>query len=120
MIFMSTLRDLLRQMKSLGKLIVEEDINKLSFSGVQSWHYGFALWYASELLSLIDFFFPLDKEIEKRILQQKIAELEQKQKEGMNKKNAEQGMAQNFKRSVIRRNRRGYPRFYGQTRQMVW
>jgi len=117
---MSSLRDLLRQMKSLGKLMVKEDINELSFSGIQSWHYGFALWYASELLSLLDFFYPLEKQIEKRILQQKIIELEEEQKEIELRKYAKSKLAQNTKRDIVRRDRRRNTRFYGQTRQMVW
>lgn len=98
-------RDFLRQMKSLGKMIVKDDIGNLDFSSLSNyWQYGAALWYASEMLILLDFFFPLDKQIEKARLKNEILKIKQIQED--NNKNAKQSMAQNFKRDNFRGIRR--------------
>lgn len=97
-------RDILRQMKSLGKLIVKDDIGNLDFSSLKNyWQYGAVLWYTSEMLMILDFFFPLDKQIEKARLKNEIIKIKQLQEDN---KNAEQQLAQNNKRIDFRGIRR--------------
>ena len=75
-------------MKSLGKMMVEDDIHDLGLydyygrkghidhpSKIHHWQLGLGVWYASEMLSLVNFFFPFSKQIEKNKLQQEITKL---------------------------------------------
>jgi len=77
-------------MKSLGKMMVEDDIHDLGLydyygrkghidhpSKIHHWQLGLGIWYASEMLSLVNFFFPFTKQIEKNKLQQEINKLKQ-------------------------------------------
>jgi hypothetical protein len=79
-------------MKSLGKMMVEDDIHDLGLydyynrkghidhpSKIHHWQLGLGVWYASEMLSLVNFFFPFTKQIEKNKLQQEVNRLEQLQ-----------------------------------------
>lgn len=74
-----------REMKSIGKFLVKDDLSDViklanlnlnDISPLDQWQYGAILWWASEVLSLLNFFFPFDKQIEKNRLQQKIQEIE--------------------------------------------
>ena len=75
-------------MKSLGKMMVEDDLHDLGLydyynrkghidhpSKIHHWQLGLGVWYASEMLSLINFFFPFTKQIKKTQLQQEINKL---------------------------------------------
>ncbi len=44
-------------------------------SKIHHWQLGLGIWYASEMLSLVNFFFPFTKQIEKNKLQQEISKL---------------------------------------------
>lgn len=114
----SVWRKLFRQMKQLGKMMVEDDIHDLGLfdyydreghrdhpSLLHHWQYGVALWYFSELLSLIDFFFPFEKQLEKTQLRKQIQYYKQLQ-EREKKKNAQQQMAQDYLRTAFRGIRR--------------
>ena len=46
-------------------------------SKIHHWQLGLGIWYASEMLSLVNFFFPFTKQIEKNKLQQEILNLNQ-------------------------------------------
>ena len=46
-------------------------------SKIHHWQLGLGIWYASEMLSLVNFFFPFTKQIEKNKLEQEINKLEQ-------------------------------------------
>lgn len=70
-------KQLFEQMRFVGKYIVKEDIKDFGNLKVDShWQYGFLLWLFSDLLTLLNIFFPFDKEIEKAKLKTKIEELE--------------------------------------------
>lgn len=97
---MGTVRDMLRQMKSFGKLLVSEDLDNFgSLNPLDHWQYGIALWYFSEMLLLLDTFFPLEKELEKARINNKIKILKEKQ-------NAVKQVAQNSVRDPFRGIRR--------------
>jgi len=71
--------------------MVEDDIHDLGLysysnraghidhpSKVHHWQLGFGIWYLSEMLSLMNFFFPFGKQMEKKVkLQQEINKREQ-------------------------------------------
>ena len=70
-------------MKALGKMMVADDIHDLGLydyygrkghidhpSKVHHWQLGLAIWYASEILTLCNFFFPFSKQMEKAKIQQ--------------------------------------------------
>lgn len=92
-------QNLFKQMKSLGKLMVMENIEDFGdFGYTKEWQYGVILWYASELFSLINFFFPFDKQLEKAQLKQNINNLKRL-------KNAKSRRAQSNKQDFRRRGR---------------
>ena len=78
-------------MKTLGKMMVEDDIHDVGLldyynrkghidhpSKIHHWQFGFGIWYLSELLSLLNFFFPFEKQMKKKVqLQQEINKLKQ-------------------------------------------
>lgn len=72
-------RNLFRQMKSLGKMMVEDDIHDVGLynysnrrghidhpSKLHHWQLGIGIWYLSELLSLFNFLFPFEKQLKKK------------------------------------------------------
>ena len=77
-------------MKTLGKMMVEDDLHDLGLfdyynrkghidhpSKIHHWQLGLGIWYASELLTLCNFFFPFSKQMEKAQIQQKLNKLNQ-------------------------------------------
>ena len=83
-------RNLFRQMKTLGKMMVEDDLHDIGLysyydrkghidhpSKIHHWQLGLGIWYASEMLTLFNFFFPFSKQVQKNKLQQEINKLEQ-------------------------------------------
>jgi hypothetical protein len=93
-------QNLFKQMKSLGKLMVMENIDDFGdFGYTKEWQYGLMLWYASELLSLVNFFFPFSKQLEKAQLEQNIQKLEAL-------KNAKSSISQSNQQDFLKRRRR--------------
>lgn len=75
-------------MRLLGKTLVKDDLHDFGYftyfdrdghkdhpSPLHHWQYGLILWTLSEYLSLINMFFPLDREIEKAHLKNRIEEI---------------------------------------------
>lgn len=66
-------------MKSLGKMMVEDDIHDVGLfsysnrnghidhpSKIHHWQLGLGIWYFSEMLNLVNFFFPFEKQLKKK------------------------------------------------------
>nr|BDI55185.1 MAG: hypothetical protein [uncultured archaeon] len=88
-------------MKSLGKMMVEDDIHDLGLfdysnrkghidhpSKIHHWQLGLGIWYLSEMLNLINFFFPFEKQMKKKAqIQQQIDKLREIKVDYVNRKN---------------------------------
>lgn len=73
---MSKSRQLFRQLRELGKFIVKDDLENPEL--ISNLSLGVTIWWFSEILTLLDFFFPFDKQIEKAQIKKKIKELKRK------------------------------------------
>jgi hypothetical protein len=75
---------LFSELRSVGQFLIKNDLNgdkKVSLMNVESlpqWQTGAAMWWASEMLTLLNFFFPIDKMQEKKALREKIEILKQR------------------------------------------
>jgi len=102
-------------MKSLGKMMVEDDIHDVGLfnysnrkghidhpSKVHHWQFGVAIWYASEMLNLLNFFFPFKNQMKKAQYQQEINKLKELRLKYANQKNPQRNKQNHF-REVGRR-----------------
>lgn len=68
-------------------------------SKVHHWQLGLGIWYLSEMLNLVNFFFPFEKQIKKKAqLQQEINKLKELKLNYANQKNS-----QRYKQNPFRR-----------------
>lgn len=99
---------ILSQIRTLGKWLVKDDIHDFGYftyfdrNGhedhplpLHHWQYGLMLWMASEYLTLMNMFYPFDKQIEKAKIKNKIKELK--------KKNAKQPNTQFNRQNALRK-----------------
>ena len=76
------------QLRKIGKVMVKDDLHDFGYfiyknreghkehpSPLHHWQYGTIIWALSEYLTLLNMFFPFDREIRKRNLQTKINRL---------------------------------------------
>ena len=81
------------QLRKIGKVMVKDDLHDFGYfvyknreghkdhpSPLHHWQYGTIIWALSEYLTLLNTFFPFDREIRKRNIQAKITRLRSRRK----------------------------------------
>lgn len=108
---------ILAQVRNLGKWLVKDDIHDFGYFTyydrdghedhplpLHHWQYGLALWMASEYLTLLNMFYPLDKQIKKAQLKNKIE---------MMKRDAKQRNPQPNRQTTVRKGWQVYSQMDG-------